>query len=122
MSDVMFPVEMIYGVPVVGTPSEIDVTNAGQFRAALVACTARGAATIVVDMSQTHFCDSSGLHALVAAHKRVRAGGGELRLVIPVAGVLRVFAISGLDRVFSCHSDLDRALALSRPRQPSPVR
>jgi anti-sigma B factor antagonist len=70
MPDVMFPVEIIADVPVVEAPGEIDITNVGQLRAALLACTKRGATTIVVDMSRTHFCDSAGLHALVAAHKR----------------------------------------------------
>lgn len=46
------------------------------------------------------------------------ADGGEVRLVIPGPDVLRVFAISGLDRVISCHSDLDQALAQANPHQP----
>lgn len=122
MPDAEFPVEVIAGVPVVEAPGEIDTTNAGQLRAALLACTGRGATIIVVDMSRTHFCDSAGLHALVAAHKRVRAGGGEVRLLIPDPDVLRVLAISGLDRVLPCHSDLDRAVGPSRPHRSSPVR
>lgn len=122
MSDARFPVRMAGRVPVVETPEEIDITNAGQFREALLACTARGAAIIVVDMSRTHFCDSAGLHALVAGHKRVRAGGGEVRLLITAPEVLRVFAISGLDRVLPCHSDLDRAVGRLSPHQPSVAR
>jgi hypothetical protein len=31
----------------------------------------------------TRFCDSSGLHTLLAAHKRAQSEGGELLLVIP---------------------------------------
>jgi hypothetical protein len=42
-----------------------------------------------------------------------------MRLVIPAPDVLRVFAISGLDRVFPCHRDLDRAVGRLSPRQPS---
>jgi hypothetical protein len=40
MSDARFPVKMAGRVPVVETPEEIDITNAGQFREALLACTA----------------------------------------------------------------------------------
>ena len=32
-------------------------------------------------MAGTQFCDSSGLHTLLAAHKRAQAEGGELLLV-----------------------------------------
>jgi anti-anti-sigma factor len=49
-------------------------------------------------MTQTQFCDSSGLHALIGAHKRARAEGREMLLVIPAATVLRVFAITGRTR------------------------
>jgi anti-sigma B factor antagonist len=119
MPDAGFPVDMVGGVPVVKAPEEIDITNAGQFREALSISAARGASVIVVDMSGTRFCDSVGLHALVAAHKRARADGGEVRLVTPGPNLLRIFAITGLDRVIPCHDDLDRALA---PHQPSPAR
>jgi anti-sigma B factor antagonist len=107
---------------VVGTPGEIDVTNAGQFREALLTSAARGSGVIIVDMSRTQFCDSAGLHALVTVHRRVRADGGEVRLVIPDPGVLRIFAITGLDRVIACHSALGRALAPLSPHRPCPTR
>jgi anti-anti-sigma regulatory factor len=65
----------------------------------------------VVDTSRTQFCDTAGLYALVAAHKRARADGGEVVLVMPGSHVLRVFTITGLDRVIACCGDLDEALA-----------
>jgi anti-sigma B factor antagonist len=122
MPDSGFPVEVAGGVPVVRAPEEIDITNAGQFREAMLTATTRATGIIVVDMSRTRFCDSSSLHVLVAAYKRARADGGEVRLVITSPHVLRIFAISGLDRVFPCHGNLDWALAPVSPRQPSPAR
>jgi anti-anti-sigma regulatory factor len=62
-------------------------------------------------MTLTQFCDSSGLQALLAAHKRAQAGGGELLLVIPAIAVLRVFAITGMDRVIPNFTSLDQAPA-----------
>ena len=64
----------------------------------------------VVDLTRTQFCDTSGLHALVGAHKRARAGG-DMLLVAPGAGVLRIFAITGLDQVFPSYASLEEALA-----------
>lgn len=58
------------GVPVVAAPAEIDITNADGLRSALLKAAADGPSTLVVDMTQTQFCDSSGLHALIAAHKK----------------------------------------------------
>jgi STAS domain len=60
---------------------------------------------------RTQFCDSSGLHALLAAHKRVQAEGGELLLAITAAPVLRVLALTGIDRMIPTFTSLDQALA-----------
>lgn len=106
-----FPVEVTGGVPVVAAPEEIDVTSAGALRRTLLEAAARGHGTFVVDMSRTRFCDSSGLHTLVAAHRRARAENGEVLLVIPDAAVLRVFAITGMDQVIPNFARLEEALA-----------
>ena len=111
MPEARFPVEMAGGVPVVTAPVEIDVTSADGLRAALAAATARGHGTFVVDMSLTRFCDSSGLHALVAAHRSAQAAGGEVLLVVPDTAVLRVLAITGMDQVIPNFASLDEALA-----------
>jgi anti-sigma B factor antagonist len=115
MHDARFPVELVSGVPVVAAPEEIDITNAPELRSALLAAAAGGPGTIVADMTRTRFCDSSGLHALLAAHKRAQADGGELLLVIPDAAVLRIFAITGIDRMIPSFTSLDDALAHTSP-------
>ena len=105
-----FPLEVASGVPVVTAPEEIDITNAPRLRSALLEAAAHGHGTLVVDMTGTQFCDSSGLHTLLAAHKRAQAEGGELLLVIPAAPVLRIFAITGVDRIIPNFTSLDQAL------------
>ena len=111
MTEVRYPDAMINGVPVVVTPAEIDVTSADGLRSALLKAAANGHSTLVVDMTRTQFCDSSGLHTLFAAHKRARADGRQVLLVIPDTAVLRVFAITGMDRVIPNFTSLDEALA-----------
>ena len=109
MPGIRFPM-MINGVPVVTAPEEIDITTAYALRAAL-ASAARGHATVVVDMTRTHACDTAGLHVLVRAHRRALARGGELRLVSPSPDIRRLFTITGLDRVIRHFASLDEALA-----------
>jgi anti-sigma B factor antagonist len=111
MGDGRFPFEVVSGVPVVATPEEIDITSAPALRSALLEAAAHGHRTLVVDMTRTRFCDSSGLRTLLAEHKRAQAVGGELLLVIPAIAVLRVFAITGMDRVIPNFTSLDQALA-----------
>jgi anti-sigma B factor antagonist len=72
---------------------------------------ADGHGTLVLDMTKTRFCDSSGIHTLLAAHKRAQSEGGELRLVIPDPSALRIFAITGVDRVIPTVTSLEEALA-----------
>ena len=106
-----FTVEMAGGVAVVTTPEEIDITNAPRLRTALLDAAAHGPGPVVVDMSRTRFCDSAGFHVLIRAHKQAQAEGDDVLLVISATAVLRVFAISGLDRIIPNFSTLEEALA-----------
>jgi anti-sigma B factor antagonist len=115
MQDGKFPVELVSGVPVVTAPQEIDITNAPELRSALMQAAADGPGTLVADMSRTWFCDSSGLHTLLAAHKHAQAEGGELLLVIRSAAVLRILAITTIDRMIPNFTSLDEALAHTSP-------
>jgi anti-sigma B factor antagonist len=111
MPEDKFPVEVVRGVPVVAAPEEIDITNAEALRSALLQAAADGHGTLVVDMTRTRFCDSSGLHVLIAAHRRAGAEGREMLLVIPSTAVLRVFALTGMDTVIPNFTSLAEALA-----------
>ena len=75
-----FTYEVVNGVPVVAAPEQIEFSSASELRLALLAAATHGRRTLVVDMTQTRFCDSAGLHALVAAHTRAQAEDRELRL------------------------------------------
>ena len=111
MGDGKYPVEVVSGVPVVAAPEEIDITSAPALRSALLEAAAHGHGTLVADLTRTQFCDSSGLHTLLAAHKRATAEGGEMLLVIPGTTVLRVFALTGMDTVIPNFTSLAGALA-----------
>lgn len=127
MPDVSYLVEMISGLPVVAAPAEIDITTADQLRLALLEAAAHGHTTVVVDMTRTQFCDSSGLSVLARAHKRALEEGGEVRLVIPAGGaVFRIFTLTSLYRFIPRFGSLPEALlqrpaaALVRPSRPRP--
>jgi len=111
MPEVTFPIEMVLGVAVVAAPEEIDITNAAGLRAALLEAAAQENGTFVVDLSQTQFCDSAALNVLVRAHQRAQAEGGEVRLVICAADILRIFAVTGIDSVIPSFLSLGKALA-----------
>jgi anti-sigma B factor antagonist len=81
-------------------PAEIDVNNAGQIRALLLSLVEEsGAQVVVVDMTETTFCDSAGITALATAHRKATAQGAVVKVVAATAPVLRIFELTGIDQV-----------------------
>ena len=116
----LFPVELMRGVPVVTAPEEIDITNAAGLRAGLLegagldaaaGFEAAGHRAFVVDMTRTRFCDSAAIAALIEAHKRAQATGGQMLLALSGAAVPRIFELTGVDRVIPTFTSLEEALA-----------
>jgi anti-sigma B factor antagonist len=74
---------------------ELDVASADGLANSLVEL---ADSTVVVDLSDLTFMDSSGIGALVRARNRIRAGGrGELVLTKPGAIVRKTLEIVGID-------------------------
>jgi len=96
---------------VVHLGGEIDVYTAPFVREKLDEQIHAGRADLIVDLSEVTFLDSTGLGVLVGRLKFARTRGGSLKLVGTSERVLRVFAITGLDKVFDIHPDLESALA-----------
>ena len=100
----------VNGVPVVAAPVEVDATNAADLRSAILAAAGTGRERLVVDMSATEFCDSTGLNVLVRAHKRLEEAGGELLLVATEPTLLRILKVTGMDTMFHLFASRDDAL------------
>ena len=97
-------------VTILALPAEIDVTNADEVREQLLFAANQGAAVLVADMSQTTFCDSSGITALVRAFRRANESGTKFRLVTTSPAVLRVLEITGVDRLIDVYPTIAEAL------------
>jgi anti-sigma B factor antagonist len=65
----------------------------------------------VVDMEKVDFLDSTGLGVLVGGLKRVRVKDGSLSIVTTQDKILKIFDITGLNRVFAIHPSVDAAVA-----------
>jgi anti-sigma B factor antagonist len=68
---------------------------------------------IVVDLTHLEFLDSTGLGALIGAHKRAAEHGGSVRLVAQEGQILRLLRITGLLDVFKVYPTVEAALALA---------
>lgn len=88
----------------------LDIATAPTVRAALNDATEQGKKELVVDLSQLEFLDSTGLGALIGAHRRATERDGSLRLVVTEGPIARLLNITGLIRVLAVYHTLDDAL------------
>ena len=99
------------GCAVLSVSGEVDLATAPQLRQQLVDLVTDGHRCIVVDLSGTDFLDSTGLGALVAGLKRLRAHDGEMRVVCTTPRVRKVFELTHVDRVLPLFESVDEACA-----------
>src|SRR4051794_26609003 len=98
------------GASVVDVSGEIDVYTSPKLRERLVGLVNEGSTNIVVNLAGVDFIDSTGLGVLVGALKRIRSRGGSLSLVCSEDGLLRVFTITGLEKVFMIYPSVEAAV------------
>jgi anti-sigma B factor antagonist len=94
-----------------GLGGSLDIATSPSLRATLMEAADRDDHEIVVDLSQLEFLDSTGLGALIGAHKRAAEHGGSVRLVAHEGQILRLLRITGLLEVFAVYPSVDAALA-----------
>lgn len=99
------------GWTVLEVGGEVDVATAPRLREQLIKLVNDQRYRIVVDLLGVDFIDSTGLGVLIGALKRVRTHDGDLVLVCADARIVKVFEITGLDRVFEIHGSVDGAVA-----------
>lgn len=95
--------------PVIAVSGEIDVATAPQLRECLHRVIAQGEATVVLDLLDVTFLDSTALGVLVGALKRCRELGGELNIVVADPRIVKIFEITGLTNVFTIADSLQAA-------------
>ncbi len=89
----------------------LDIATSPTLRAALMEAADRDKHEIVVDLTHLEFLDSTGLGALIGAHKRAAEHGGSVRLVAQEGQILRLLRITGLLDVFAVYPSIDAALS-----------
>src|SRR5262245_51012544 len=97
-------------VYVISLTGEVDLYTAPEFKEQLVDVIGKGASTVVVDLTETTFIDSTTLGVLVGGVKRLRPEGGQLVLVCSDRNITKIFEITGLDKVFPIHATLAEAV------------
>jgi anti-anti-sigma factor len=101
----------IDGITVLGLHGEVDYQSVGALTRAMPVADSADGRRVVVDLSRVTFMDSSGVNALIAAHRSVQGPRGWLRLAGVRGAVLRTVQLVGLDSLVSCHPTVEDAVA-----------
>lgn len=88
------------GAYVVAVDGELDMGSVDGLRTTVGTLVADTLPSVVIDLREISFIDSSGLHALLALQARAREAGRELHLVRGPEPVMRVFQIARVDDLF----------------------
>ena len=99
------------GIHVVSVRGEVDLATGPAFERALAAVPGDGVESVIVDLTDCSFMDSTGLHLLTRAQERFDSAGGRVVVVSENRSVLKLFGITGLDEVFAIYPS--RAAALN---------
>ena len=95
---------------VVTFPEEVDLTNSAAATAGVFDAL-QSHALVIVDMSRTTFCDSSGMRVLLVARNHAGVSGSVLRIVItPGSAVARSLAVLGMSSLLPIYDSLHDAM------------
>lgn len=104
------------GWTILQVSGELDLVSSPGVRQYVHDAVADGRHSVVLDLSDVQFCDSSGVGMLIAARRLMRSCAGRLRLILPAQGAVdgshvnRVLVALGVQRLFEVYSDQTAAV------------
>jgi len=101
-------------VLIVAVRGELDLYTAPDLRSLLLEAIQAGRASVVLDLRETTFLDSTALGVIIAAMKALRIRSGRLVLVNDRTSISKTLAITGLDHLLSVESVLEDAVRAAR--------
>lgn len=90
---------------------KLNAANASELKAELVLLNKNNVNKIIIDLSKTKYCDSSGLSALLVANRLCKDTNGKFALCGLQVNVEKLIAIAQLDRVLTITKTESEALA-----------
>jgi len=91
---------------------KLNAVNAPELKAELVLLNKGNINNILIDMSKTTYCDSSGLSAILVANRMCKDTNGKFVLCGLNENVLKMVQIAQLDKVFIIAEDRSKALEI----------
>ncbi len=89
---------------------KLDASNASELKSELVLLNKNGINNIVIDLSKTRYCDSSGLSAVLTANRLCKDTNGHFVLCGLQDSVRKLIEIAQLDKVLTITENQEQAL------------
>src|SRR5688500_4535133 len=89
----------------------LDASNSGDLKGELLILCSSGIEVLFMDLSEVNYCDSTGLSALLLAHREMKTAGGYAILVALTDKVCSLIEIAQLDRVLYIYKSREEAVA-----------
>lgn len=93
---------------------KLDASNAAELKAELLMLNKNGVNNIVIDLSSTKYCDSSGLSAVLTANRLCKDTNGKFVLCGLQQNVMNLVEIAQLDKVLTITNDDQQAIEAIR--------
>jgi anti-anti-sigma factor len=111
--------DQLDGVHVIGVRGELDLSTAPELEPRLEEAIAAGDATLLIDLTECEFIDSTGIALIVRAWQRLDQGAdgegtGRVAICSGNDQVRRVLEITGLELSIPIHDSRDTALSSLR--------
>ena len=104
-------------VALVSITGELDVHTSSRLREGVDEAASTGAKAVIVDLSGVSLIDSTALGVLVQQAKSLEGRSGLLLVVTNDPRTMRVFELTGLDRVLRIYPALPDALGVTLPAE-----
>ena len=91
---------------------KLDSTNAPELKSELVLINKASVNNIILDLSNSRYCDSSGLSAILIGNRLCKDSGGKFIIAGLQANVMKLIEISQLQSVLNIADNKDSALEL----------
>ncbi len=98
------------GVPILIATGEVDLATAPLLEERLHGLLDSSRPVFVLDLRGVSFLDSTGLSVLMRALSRCRESGGQLHLVIDQERIVKLFTLTGLEKMFPIWPSTESAL------------
>jgi anti-anti-sigma factor len=89
---------------------KLDTMVAPALKSELVVLNADGVKNLIIDLSETRYCDSSGLSAILVANRLCKNANGVLVVTGLQEPVKKLIAISQLDSILKITPDITTAI------------